>query len=248
MSKIVFVSDVHADWSTLGVSRFREIASAVEQSVDHAIAIGARSFIFAGDLADPDTGGATFKAQALAIESALRLTRAGISSIWLRGNHDVCEDGSGACVLSPMRPLEQMTANAGGPIWIADHPRVISLFHDLSVLCLPFMPVSHGVDMAEYARANWPTTGRVMVLSHLTIPGITVGEETLELPRGRDVLLPLEETKRAAYRISGHYHRRQIFDPGDGGPEIIVIGAPARLSFGEEDHDPAFVVLDVNPG
>jgi len=243
--KAVVASDFHADWTSLGIARFDEVRSAALQAVNYAIAIKAELFLFPGDLADPDTGGGTFRAVALAIELAFLLNRAGIPSVWINGNHDVCEDGTGASVLTPLAAL---TRHING-IYVAEKPEVFWPVKDwLGVLCLPFMPASHGVDMAEATRELWktiPPSARVLVLSHLSIPGIVPGTETTELPRGREVLYPVAETTKATYRVSGHYHKRQAFDPGDGGPPIYVAGAVARLGFGEQEHDPSFMVLDI---
>jgi DNA repair exonuclease SbcCD nuclease subunit len=253
--KVVVASDFHADWTSLGVSRFDEVRAAAMQAVDHAIAIDAGLFLFPGDLADPDTGGATFRAVGLAIEMALRLVRAGIPSVWIAGNHDVCEDGSGASTLTPLVDV----ARHFQCIYVAERPAVFYPCNriesiqgpELAVLCLPFVPASHGVDMTEATRELWkgiPEGTPVLVASHLSIPGIVPGTETTELPRGREVTYPLAETTRAAHRVSGHYHQRQAFDPGDGGPPIYVAGALARLGFGEQDHDPGFIVIDVPNG
>jgi DNA repair exonuclease SbcCD nuclease subunit len=239
--KIVVASDLHADWTSLGVSRFAEVEESAHKVVDHAVRVGAEAFLFPGDLADPDTGGGTFRAQALAVEMAMALAHHDIISVWLSGNHDVCEDGTGQCVLAPLGALSMYEPK----IHVATRPRVVWLDNDVAVLCLPFIPASHGVDMAEAARELWPEAHRIIVLSHLTIPGIVPGTETNDMPRGREVLYPLAETVRAAARIQGHYHQRQMFDPGDGGPPIIIPGALARLGFGEQDHDPGFIVLDV---
>lgn len=243
--KAVVASDFHADWTSLGIARFDEVRLAALQAVNYAISIKAGLFLFPGDLADPDTGGGTFRAIALAIELALMLAKEDIPSVWINGNHDVCEDGTG---VSTLTPLAQLSRNIPR-IYVAEKPEVFWPVKDfLGVLCLPFVPASHGVDMAEATRELWktiPPSARVLVLSHLSIPGIVPGTETTELPRGREVLYPVAETTKATYRVQGHYHQRQMFDPGDGGPEIIIPGAIARLNFGEQNHDPSFVVLDI---
>lgn len=249
--KLVVTSDWHGDWSTLGVRRHDEVARAVDESVDVAINENAGAYICLGDVADPDTGGDTCRAQLLAMNAACRLARHGIKSIWLRGNHDVWEDGTNACVLTPMRALEDNDM----PVFVADHPRVVWLDDGLAVLCLPFMPVSHAGDIEMAAASLFPTLNalghkidtppRVIVISHLTVPGVVAGEETKEMPRGREVIYPFASTKDAVLRLQGHYHARQQFEPNDGGPPLIIPGSLARLTFGDEDHDPGFLVIDV---
>lgn len=243
--KAVVTTDWHPDVSTLGVSRFDEVRSAVSKSIEYAIDHKVDAYFFLGDLADPDSGGETFKAIEMAMGTALLLQDSGIKSFWLRGNHDVCEDGTGASVLSPMAVLEHTKEKADKVIYVIEKPRAIAFGPEHVILGLPFMPVSHSVDIAERARKLWPKDDRkVVVLSHLTVPGIVPGEETTELPRGRDVLYPFEETKNAVLRLQGHYHRKQVFDPNDGGPPLIIPGSLARLTFGDEEHVPSFLEVE----
>lgn len=236
--KIVACSDLHLDKTTLGVPRMTEGARALRQAVDHAMKIEARWFFFLGDISDPDNGGSTFAAQGLAIEAIRSLTDANIYSIWLVGNHDIVEDGSGFNVLTPLKVLESMTLG-----FIADEPSKIHLGDNYHAVCLPYAPIARAYDPAKMAREfRYDREEKQIVLSHLMIPGIAPGEETLEMPRGRDIVLPLEETSHATMRLSGHYHKRQDFDPGDGGPPIHVVGT-YPMTFGEETNQAAFSVI-----
>ena len=242
--KIVCSSDWHGDATTLGVRRFDEVVAAVEQSVEHAIAIGAEWYLFLGDLCDPDSGGDTFSTIALALRTATRLAQHRISSVWVAGNHDVCEDGTGATTLTPLRALE----TTPGYIFVAEVPRMIWLRDsDLALLALPFAAVSRGYDPAKSATQLWPTDSgpaHVVTASHLSLPGIHPGSETEDMPRGREVVYPFEATKRAALRLQGHYHQRQVY-AAPAGPPVHVVGSLARLKFGEQEHDPGFLVVDV---
>lgn len=259
--RIVCTSDWHGDWSTLGHRRHDEVAAAVDRSVDVAVEEKADAYLCLGDVSDPDTGGDTFRTIELVLRTALSLRERGIRSIWVAGNHDVCEDGSGASTLTPLRALEDAFPDE---IHVASSPRLVWLDGDVAVLCLPFTPMSHGVDAATAAasllgerglpplpRRDGPLrTGeraRVVVAGHLMLPGIHPGGETTEMPRGREVLFPLAETRDAFLRLNGHYHARQIFDAGDGGPPIYIPGSLARLNFGEEGNEPSILVLDVPP-
>ncbi len=234
-------SDWHGDVVTLGVPRFDEVADAAMSAANYAVKEKVDLFIFTGDLTDPDSGGMTFKSQKLAIAIALYLQRHHIPSVWVAGNHDVCEDGSGATTLTPLTQLE----SKGSGIYVAEVPRLIDLDGDIALLCLPFTAASRGVDIEEAATELWPKNRRVITLSHLSVPGVIPGEETTEMPRGREVLYPFEATKNSVLRIQGHYHRRQTFDPNDGGPPIVIPGSLARLTFGEAEHTPSFLLVEV---
>lgn len=249
--KLVVVSDTHGDKETLGVSRAPEVERAMWQSAKYAIEAHADAWIHCGDLCDPDSGGATLRAQACAIEIACALANAGIRSIWVAGNHD-CEDGGlGATTLTPLSGVEKSKL-AGDLVCVAETPRLVWVDDELSVACLPFTPVARAYDPAAEARRLFAEAGRTRVVtaSHLMVPGIEPGEETLEMPRGRNgenVTFPFEETQRAAFRLQGHYHTRRDFDPGDGGPPIHVIGSIAAFSFGPEAEGPppAFSVIEL---
>lgn len=246
--RIVAVSDLHADWQTLGVPRHDEVASALESAAGWAVENDADVFLFLGDLADPDNGGGTLRAIELAARTAIGLAQRGVDSIWLAGNHCVTEDSTGATVLSPLAPLEGIGWPTSARIFVAERPRLIESC-GVAFACLPFAPVSHAYDPAvEAARLfveNEPNGFPVVVLSHLTIPGIQPGEETTEMPRGRDMPYPFEATRGAVARLSGHYHRRQVFDPGDGGPPLHVCGSACRLTFSEEANEPGLLVIDL---
>lgn len=243
--KIVVSSDFHPDVVTMGIPRFSEVEAAVRQTVAHAIAIEADAYLFLGDLVDPDSGGATSRAQALIIEVAIECIENQIDFIAIAGNHDVHEDGSGATTLTPLAAVAKRLQAGDWEIHVAETPKLVDLGGDVSILCLPFTPSSHGVDLAEATTRLWPRDRRVIVASHLTVPGVMPGEETSEMPRGREVGYPFAETVKAHVRINGHYHRRQDFDPKDGGPPIIIPGSLARLTFGEENHVPSFLCLEL---
>lgn len=241
--RLVVVSDLHVDTSTLGVSRFDEIRAAIDASVTYAVEYQADAWMCLGDVADPDGNGATLRAAELSIDVASKLVHHRIRSIWIAGNHCCAEDGSGATVLSPLSAFARSDLTLG-LVHVAESPLVVELRRDIGVLCLPFMPVSHAVDMGEAARSLWPASPKVIVAAHLTIPGVVSGEETKEMARGRDVLFPFRQTTRATVRLNGHYHKRQMHDPGDGGPPILIPGSLARLHF-PGDHTPSFLVVDV---
>lgn len=236
---VVATGDWHMDWRTAGLSRFDDVRRGAEQAVDKAIELRADLFAFLGDLADPDSP-AAWRAAAFAIECWQRLDEHRIKSVWLTGNHDVLEDGSGTSVLEPLRA-------AGAEV------AALPTFHvgerlGLDVIALPYVARSHAYDPAEEIRkaAGWGQIGRrPLVLGHLMAEGISVGSETGDMARGRDVFLPLEQLAASypeAIIVNGHYHLAQEFRG------VRFPGALARLTRGERDHDPQFLVLEVPVG
>lgn len=242
---IVTSSDWHADRDTLGASRTAEVSAAVRASVDRAIDERADAYFFLGDVADPETGGSTYHAIDILISAALMCIEHGIPFIAVAGNHDVYEDGSGATTLTPLRSVADRVKGAGGArIWVAERPMFVKLSPDYDVLCLPFAPVSHAYDPAEVAATHFEMSKTpTIVLGHLCIPGAVQGEETTDMPRGREVVFPVAETEHAFLRMNGHYHHRQMTREG-----IVIPGSLARFTFSDERAEPCFLVTRLPEG
>lgn len=253
--RLVATADWHGDAVTLGVRRKDEIVEAVKQSVTYAIRTRADVYVMLGDLSDPDTGGDAFWSMKLAISAAIRLREAGVQSIWLRGNHDVWEDGTNACALTPLSALEALPEAEGkGRISVITAPRVVmttdrpgDVKGTVLFLGLPFTPVSDPYDPAAVAREFFKVNKerhRTVVLSHLAVPGVVAGEETNDMPRGRDILYPVEETAPATLRLQGHYHKRQTVHL-EAGPPMYIPGTLARLKHSDEKHEPGFLAFEI---
>jgi DNA repair exonuclease SbcCD nuclease subunit len=256
--KFLFVSDVHADWVTYGVSRYEEIAKSMHETVAVAIEEEVDAYFFLGDLSDPEDGIAALRSLGLAMGCALELGEAGVQSFWLTGNHDVIENGRGESVLSPMAAM-------GHPlVELIDAP-LFDVRNDRSgqkaawnLIALPFTASSHGYDPAAFveacgrqlsaprhaAQSELPT----IVVGHMThIPGVQPGEETKEMPRGRETAFPLDAVaaiKGTKFVANGHYHRQQKF-VADNGLEIHIPGSLARLTMGEERNEPGYLLVEI---
>lgn len=234
--KLLVTGDWHPDVITMGVMRFDEIAAAAEAMADDAIREQVDVFCFLGDLADPDSGALTFRSIDLAMRIAIKLAEHDIGSIWLAGNHDVMEDGSGTTTLTPMRALELTFAH----IHVVEQPRVIEI-GSIAFVCLPFVCAAQAIDLDPFVTKVWPKTSPAVVLGHMTsIPGVSIGSETTDMPRGRGEAFPVQATTRAIARFNGHFHARQVSPDG-----IVMPGTPARLRFDEERHNPGYVLAEV---
>jgi DNA repair exonuclease SbcCD nuclease subunit len=250
VSLVVATGDWHGDHRTHGVSRFDEVARHARRSVEVAIERGAALWVFGGDLCDPDSGPVVLRCVELLIECALRAVRAGIPALVLSGNHCVYEDSGGGSVVSPLRAVaahERLLTVAEQPA-AYDVPWYRAGGEPFAVVALPFAPRARAYDPEAFVRSLTRLADRrVLLVSHLSVPGIQPGEETAEMPRGREVLLPLAavaQTLPRAVVVQHHYHRRQTYRP-KGGPTVHVVGSLARLTHGEEDHDPAIVLFEV---
>lgn len=255
-------SDWHGDWTTAGVRRFQEIKEGALAWADDAIESGADVAVFLGDLCNPDAGSCTFRVVGLIAEVALKLRARGVSFIALAGNHDVIEDGSGETSLTPLRALEDLEvgiygATSGiarpmGSIYIVEHPSAIEIpsrwggsERIIRFVCLPFTATSHGYDVtaAIHDLAGEHAKEDLVVLSHLSLPGLEGDEAVTEMGRGREVVLPAAlAIERSALVLQGHYHRKHRTKEG-----IWVAGSLARLTFapGIESHRPGYLTVNV---
>lgn len=238
--KLLCVSDLHLDVVTMGVPRFPELVDALMHTVEVAIAAKVDGYVFLGDLCDPDSGPVVFRCVELAIRTADFLRRNGIPSWWLAGNHDVIEDGSGRTTLDPVRHSGMVIEDPMGWAVLDKKGKIVANF-----VGLPFTATSHPYDPSEILRKNLLDDGTPnVVFSHLSVPGIIPGEETIDMPRGRDVMLPVELLARPdVLVVQGHYHRQQVHQ--HKGATVNVVGSLARLTFGEESHNPGYLLVEV---
>ena len=244
--KLLITADWHADARTLGHARFGDVDQAVRQMVNAAAEHRVDAFCFLGDLCDPDAGSSVFRCCKLAISAALMLHRVGIESIWIAGNHDVIEDGSGDTTLSPLCAI----ANAVRSIHVFERPSVVTRgIGDVSIMALPFTATSHAYRPVGFVHghADAMRSGKWVVLSHLAVAGVQPGEETTDMPRGREVVLPRElfpEELVGVTIVQGHYHHGQRHHV-DGFRDVVIPGAPVRLTFADENREPSFLIVEV---
>jgi DNA repair exonuclease SbcCD nuclease subunit len=244
-TKLVVSSDWHLDAVTAGVRRLSDLRVALstilnrvqaEKDAGHHVLS-----LFLGDLCDPDSGTPVWAAICTALAFLTKLGTIGVPSVWLAGNHDVIEDGSGVTTISPLARLFPFTGRVveGPESWVDGN---------LVFLALPFTAKSHAYNPALYVSEVLPVIWELhpektlVVLGHLNIAGVVPGEETTEMPRGREVAFPLDEINKwpgEKVLLHGHYHRQQVFNG------VHIPGALERLTFGEEGHQPGFLVVEV---
>ena len=235
--RLTICSDAHTDKSTSGFDRFDDVAQALTQTVDAAIESKSDAWCFLGDLCDPEDGYEVVRANELMVGLLVRLVSHRVRGILISGNHDCYENASGRTTLSPLRRL-------GGGVRVFEEPGFI-MIGDVALVLLPYSPVSRPYDMVEYLRtldlgrtAHATRTG--VVLGHAThVEGGRQGEETLEMPRGRSVPLPMEEIPLGWAVFNGHYHTPQTTPSG-----VHIPGSLACLTHGES-HTPRFLTVEV---
>jgi len=245
--KLLVSSDYHPDYEMMGVSRYDEVTEALTQTANVAIREQVDWYICLGDVANPDSGNA-WKAVAFFGQLIVAMSKHGIRTAVIAGNHDVWTDGSGATTLTPLKMLEKVEHEGRQIAHIVERPKNIRLDDETALLCLPYTAPSHSYDVEEVTKSLWKANEKIsirtIVASHLMVPGIHPGSETKDMPRGRNIQYPVGVTKNTFMRLQGHYHKRQIFDLGDGGPKLRIPGSLCRLAFGEEDNEPSFFLIE----
>ncbi len=234
--RLVASSDWHGDQSTAGVDRYDDVCRAIDVSVQAAIDLNADAYLMCGDLTDPNTV-RSHRAVAKAIKVQRTLHDADIIPIFVAGNHDVIEDGSGMTTMSPLA--------ATGHGWVFERPTMMQVC-DVVIIALPFTATSHEYAPGEFIRECHGGAGEhikpVLIIGHLNLEGISPGSETTDMPRGRNVYWPMDAIKECfptATVIGGHYHTPQEYNG------VTIIGSMVRLRFDERDNTPGYIVVEV---
>jgi DNA repair exonuclease SbcCD nuclease subunit len=257
MTKIVLTSDWHVDAVTAGVERYNELRAHVAALVAYCDRNEVDHVIFGGDAFDPGSMSES-RWSSFILESAFKIQNAVKgSSLWIAGNHDVVERSDGVTTLSPLRvACDEINSRAASitdrlrAIHVAETPAHYVLNHpevakSVRVLALPFVARA-AVKPDTYSSVFWQDElPPDVVVGHLTVPGIVPGSEE-EMLRGRDIVFPHLEVAALKPKavFNGHYHRPQTINVE--GLDIQIIGAPARMTFGEVDATArGFLVLEL---
>ncbi len=232
--KILATSDWHGDAFTGGYDRFDDVRGAVAQSMVTADVEDVDLYLFCGDLADP--GPRAHRCTELLVDTAVTLKQQGVDFLAITGNHDVVEDGTGSHTLCALKPLALVN----------DYPDH-NIIGGVNFLSLPFTARSHAYDPVKTIE-HWATyVGKktpapTVIVGHLNLEGISPGSETTSMPRGRDVYWPMDAIREhfpKALCIGGHYHEQQVYDG------VHIVGSLQRLTFAEEENEPAFMMFEV---
>lgn len=245
--KILVTGDWHLDARTAGLDRFEDLRRAVDWTVGVARDQGVDLYVNLGDLCDPDST-RSHRAVGLACETAAALAGHGIAQVWLAGNHDVIEDGTGATTLAALAGWSRgRGVRERAPVDIAEQPMHLKLYegHPVDLLLLPFTPRANAYDPTTLVNSIGVSTGakKLLVFGHLNVIGAEDGSEVEDFPRGREVVFPtdalLARFGDRCMLFNGHYHRRQIVRG------VRMPGALGRLGFGEVGNPTGVLLVEV---
>jgi exonuclease SbcD len=274
MFKLLHFADAHIDMANYGRHdpqsglplRVMDFLKSLDTIVDTAIEEKVDLVIFAGDAYKDRTPAPTYQREWG--RRVMRLSRAGIPTLLLVGNHDLSP------ALGRAHALENFDTLEVPNVRVLDRPAFLSsaeLGLPVQVIALPW--VSRSGLMAslnlsgsetgaiyerlgerliklvdgwlnERAEPNIPT----IMTAHCSVQGaIYGGERTVML--GSDLVLPgsLVKDPRLDYVALGHIHKPQDLNEGSH-PPVIYPGSIERVDFGEAKDDKFFVIAHIERG
>ncbi len=274
MIRILHFADAHIDIANYGRHdpdsglplRVLDFLKALDAIVDTAIAEKVDLVLFAGDAYKDRTPAPTFQREWG--KRIIRLSRAGIPTVLLVGNHDLSPAAGRAHALQEYQTLQVDNVH------VIDRPRLL-LPADLNGLPLQIMAIPwisrsalmallqlSGMEMEKVheqieIRLNDILTGwfgqidenlPVVLTAHGSVQGAVYGGER-SVMLGNDLVLPgsLVRNPRLDYVALGHIHKSQNLNPNTH-PPVVYPGSIERVDFGEARDDKFFVIAGVERG
>lgn len=275
MLKILHFADAHIDMANYGrhdpesglPMRVMDFLKSLDTIVDAAIAEKVDLVLFAGDAYKDRSPAPTFQREWG--RRIMRLSRAGIPTLLLVGNHDLSP------ALGRAHALENFDTLEVPNVRVLDRPTFLGPDDlgglPLQVIALPWVSYSGlvaalGPGSLERTQAYDQLIQRlielvklwleerldprlpVILAAHCSVQGATYGgERTVML--GNDLVLPASLVKdpRLDYVALGHIHKPQDLNKGSH-PPVIYPGSIERVDFGEAQDDKFFIIARVERG
>jgi exonuclease SbcD len=274
MLRILHFADAHIDMANYGRHdpqtglplRVLDFLKSLDTIVDAAISERVDLVLFSGDAYKDRTPAPTFQREWG--RRIIRLSKAGIPTLLLVGNHDLSP------ALGRATAIEEFATLEVPHVRVLDRPAFLKPEDleglPLQILALPWVSrsglIAHlgvrGGDPGEvYAEVEkriaelvetWleqadPALPTVLT-AHASVQGAKYGtERTVML--GADLVLPgaLVRDPRLDYVALGHIHKPQDLNEG-AHPPVIYPGSIERVDFGEARDDKFFIIAEVEKG
>src|SRR4030065_336032 len=274
MIKLLHFADAHIDMANYGRQdaqtglplRVLDFLKSLDVIVETAIQEKVDLVLFAGDAYKDRTPAPTFQREWG--RRVMRLSRAGIPTLLLVGNHDTSPALGRAHTLDPFNPLEVPN------VLVLDYPvflRPADLWGlPLQVIALPWVSRSGLMASQEISAVNPQEVNQaieerlttivqnmlegadpslpIVLTAHASVQGAVYGgERTVML--GSDLVLPgsLVRDPRLDYVALGHIHKSQNLNE-NAHPPVIYPGSIERVDFGEAADDKFFIIAHVDHG
>jgi exonuclease SbcD len=274
MPTILHFADAHIDMANYGRHdpqsglplRVIDFLKSLDTIVDVAIQEGVDLVLFAGDAYKDRNPAPTFQREWG--RRIIRLSRAGIPTLLLVGNHDLSP------ALGRAHAIEEFATLEVPHVRVLDRPALLQPDDlegvEMQLIALPWISRAgliaqlglRGAEPGqifeeletrltelvqswlEEADPNLPT----VLTAHASVQGARYGgERTVML--GNDLVLPgsLVRDPRLDYVALGHIHKPQNLNE-NAHPPVIYPGSIERVDFGEVDDEKFFIVADVQRG
>jgi len=271
MVRILHFADAHIDIAnyvrhdpqTNLPQRVLDFLAALDTIISTAIDERVDLVIFAGDAYKDRNPAPTFQREWG--RRIMRLSRAGITTILLVGNHDLSPAQGRAHALQEYdtlevphvhvigRPALLLPEQLGGlqvqvmaVPWISRSTMMASLQDDREEKVVEEQIETRLSELfdAWYERVD-PSLPLVLT-AHCSVQGALFGGER-SVMLGNDLVLPGSMVKdpRLDYVALGHIHRAQNLNPG-GHPPVVYPGSIERVDFGEANDEKGFVIAHVS--
>jgi len=272
---LLHFADAHIDMANYGrhdpqsglPMRVMDFLKSLDTIVDAAIDEQVDLVIFAGDAYKDRNPAPTFQREWG--KRIMRLSRAGIVTLLLVGNHDLSPALGRAHALDSFDTLEVPNVR------VLDKPGFLEA-KDLGglpaqVIALPWISrsglLAHlGLETNDASQIYEELGERlielvdgwledkvnpdlpVILIAHCSVQGATYGNERTVM-LGRDLVLPgsLVKDPRLDYVALGHIHKPQDLN-AEGHPPVIYPGSIERIDFGEVNDDKFFIIAKVAHG
>lgn len=271
--KLLHFADAHIDMTNYGRHdpetglplRVLDFLRSLDEIVDTAIEENVDLVLFAGDAYKDRSPAPTFQREWG--RRIMRLSKAGIRTLLLVGNHDLSPSIGRAHAIQEFDTLEipHVTVLAKPTFLTAEE-----LGLPAQVLALPWVTRSGMAASAEIEAADrenleagieqrltdlvqlWlseiDASLPVILTAHASVQGATYGAERMVM-LGADLVLPgsLVRDPRLDYVALGHIHKAQNLNE-NAHPPVIYPGSIERVDFGEAGDDKFFVMAEVSRG
>ena len=274
MIKLLHFADAHIDMTNFGAhnpetglpERVMDFLKSLDTIIQTAIDEKVDLVIFAGDAYKDRSPAPTFQREWG--RRLMRLSKAGIPTILLTGNHDISPSQRKAhamqefdtlapehvTVVSSLRMLTSAQLE-GLPVQVLAIPW-ITRAGVMQVITADESDESDPIRLIESGISDWIRAALdeadpelpIILTAHASVAGAKFGNEQ-EIKIGRDVVLPLGLVcnPRFDYVALGHIHRHQDLNLG-AHPPVVYPGSIERVDFGEVNEEKGFVIASIEKG
>lgn len=274
MIKLLHFADAHIDMTNFGAhdpetglpERVMDFLKSLDVIIQTAIDEKVDLVIFAGDAYKDRSPAPTFQREWG--RRLMRLSKAGIPTILLTGNHDISPSQRKA------HAMQEFDTLAPDHISVVSNLRLLTPDDleglQIQVLAIPWITragVMQSINEGEtdeedplriienrvtewinFALAETDPEIPIILTAHASVAGAKLGNEQ-EIKIGRDVILPLGLVcnPHFDYVALGHIHRHQDLNLGFH-PPVVYPGSIERVDFGEVNEEKGFVIAEIEKG